>query len=138
MNPLPSERHVYINNNIVSFLYDRRDCRPTGGRGNHKCDVILLEFSERPENKSLWVIERKGKVDRGKASDAIGQIEGCLNIIKSSQDWSIRRCVIANSFEHDAVLLLSQKKVMHFEITNSRNKEEIKNIINAVNQINGY
>ena len=138
MNPLPSERHVYINNNIVSFLYDRRDCRPTGGRGNHRCDVILLEFSERPGSKSLWVIERKGKVDRGKASDAIDQIEGCLNIIKSSLDWSIRRCVIANAFEQDAVLLLRQKNVMHFEITNSRNKEEIKNIINAVNQINGY
>lgn len=138
MSSLPNERHVYANNNIVSFLYDRRECRPTGGRGNHKCDVILLEFSEGSESKSLWVIERKEKVDRGKASDAIGQIEGCLNIINSSSEWTIKRCVIAKSFEHEAALLLRQKNVMHYEITNSRNKVEIKNIINAVNQINGY
>ena len=131
---LSNECHVYANNGIVSFLYDRPECKPKGS-GEHRCDVILIEYSE---IKCLWIIECKGKVDSSAAGKAITQIEKCLNVIRNVNGWKIKKCVIGDSYRQEAARLLESKKIMHIEFKNSRTEERIKNIVEAVNKIKGY
>ncbi|MHB1623334.1 MAG: hypothetical protein ACYCSO_09110 [Cuniculiplasma sp.] len=132
---MPDEHHVYANNDVVSFLYDRPECRSTGGSGNHKCDVILMEVSA---SKCLWIIECKSVVSRSTASNAVNQIEGCLNVIHNARGWQIEKCVIAESFNQEAARLLESKRVLHFEFSGGRTDERTRNIVNAVKKIKGY
>jgi hypothetical protein len=131
---LSNECHVYANNGIVSFLYDRPECKPKGS-GEHRCDVILIESSE---SKRLWIIECKGKVDSNAASKAINQIEKCLDVIRNVNGWEIKKCVIGNSYKQEAARLLANKKILHIEFKNSRTEEGMKNIVEAVKKIKGY
>ena len=131
---LSNECHVYANNDIVSFLYDRPECKPKGSGGN-RCDVILIEFSE---IKLIWIIECKARVDRSVASKAITQIENCVSVIRNINGWKIQKCVIGDSYNQEAARLLGSKKIMHLEFKDSRVEERIKKIIEAVNKIKGY
>jgi hypothetical protein len=134
MISLSNKCHVYANNGIVSFLYDRPECKPKGS-GEHRCDVILIECSE---IKRLWVIECKSSVDRRAASNAIEQIEKCVNVIRYLNGWEIQKCVIGESYKEEAARLLWQNKIMHIEFHKSRADERIKKIVEAVKKIKGY
>ncbi|MGC8686962.1 MAG: hypothetical protein ACP5SF_05355 [Thermoplasmata archaeon] len=124
--------YIYANDDVVSYLYDRPDCTKRG-TGDHKCDVILMEFSD----KNLWVIECKSKVDSQKtANTAVTQINGCLEVIHIDGKWKIKKCVIAESFCHDVVLILKNYNVLHYNFSSS--KEPEKKIINAVKKIKGF
>ena len=133
---MPNNFHVYVNNNVASFLYDRPECRSTGGKGDHKCDVILVEFTAQ-ETSKLWIIECKSSVSRQEASKAIEQIEGCHRVINNAGKWEIKNCVIANSFTQDAAISLKKKQILHLQFNNNTNNEEQRNIINAVKKIKG-
>jgi hypothetical protein len=130
---LSNEYHVYANEGIVSFLYDRPECKPKGS-GEHRCDVILIKFSM---SKQLWIIERKSKVGDSEASTAIEQIEGCLKVIDVVVDWEIKKCVIGESFGNEAARKLGINKIVHFRFKNSRTLKEEKDIVNAVKKITG-
>lgn len=131
---LSNECHVYANNGIVSFLYDRPECKPKGS-GENRCDVILIESSE---IKRLWIIECKGRVDSSAASKAITQIEKCISVIRNVNGWEIKKCVIGDSFRHEAARLLESKKISHIEFKDSRTEERIKKVVEAVKKIKGY
>jgi hypothetical protein len=135
LKPSSSEHHVYANDKIISFLYDRPDCKPKGGRGDHRCDVILVEIGENTEDKYLWAIECKSKVERHEAEKAIKQIEGCLNIIDNAKGWKIEKCVIGSSFSAEATLLLKDKGIIHTEVSLSNQCKRIKNIVVAAKKI---
>ena len=135
MKPSPSGHHVYANDKIISFLYDRPDCKPKGGSGDHRCDVILVEIGENTEGKYLWAIECKSKVERHEAEKAIKQIEGCLNIIDNAKGWKIQKCVIGNSFSAEATHMLESRAIMHATDSQSNQCIRIKNIVVAAKKI---
>lgn len=127
--------HVYANDLIVSFLYDRDECQPDGKPDSHRCDIILAEFSQ---SKTLWIIECKSKVSSSTAQKAIKQIDGCMEVIRNLHGWNINKCVIGKSYEHLAVKLLYKNDILHYEFEKPNQKQEIKNIINAVKNLSGY
>jgi hypothetical protein len=137
---LSNECHVYANEGIVSFLYDRPECKPKGS-GEHRCDVILIKFSmsEQSVSKQLWIIERKSHVGNSEAETAIEQIEGCLKMIKVVRDrgWVIKKCVIGESYVNNAARKLGDNKIMHFRLTESSTLKEEKDIVDAVKKITG-
>ena len=135
MKPSSSGHHVYANDKIISFLYDRPDCKPKGGSGDHRCDVILVEIGENTEGKYLWAIECKSKVERHEAEKAIKQIEGCLNIIDNAKGWKIQKCVIGNSFSAEATHMLESRAIMHATDSQSNQCIRIKNIVVAAKKI---
>jgi len=130
---LSNECHVYANEGIVSFLYDRPECKPKGN-GERRCDVILIEFSE---IKALWIIECKGKVNRSRAKDAADQIEGCSKVINNAGDWQIKKCVIGKWPSQEAIVLLKSKGISFIGLKNSRITKREENIVNAVKKIRG-
>jgi len=131
---LSHKGYVYANNGIVSFLYDRPECKPKEN-GDHRCDVILIEFSE---SKNLWIIECKSEVNHEHAKVAAQQIEGCLNVISAANDWKKIKCVIGKSFKQDAVEFFKRNKIIHFNNNNESRKNKIEeNIVNAVEKIKG-
>ncbi len=56
---LTNKIHVYPNDGIVAFLYDREECKPTDGAGDHRCDVILIDFLDLKEQ----YLDLKQKLD---------------------------------------------------------------------------
>jgi len=131
---LSNKCHVYANKGIVSFLYDRPECKPKGS-GEHICDIILIEFSQR---KLIWIIECKSTVDYGKANDAIKQIEGCSKMIYNDRDWDIKKLVIGKKeVKAEAVKLLEKEKILHIELKSSRIDKGLESIVNAVKKIEG-
>ena len=106
MISLPDGHHIYANDKIVSFLYDRPECRSANGPFNRTCDVILLEFSDSGDSY-IWLIECKSNVTRSTASTAAEQIESCLRVIKNARGWKIMKCIIADSFGHDTKKFLT-------------------------------
>ena len=131
---LSNEYHVYANKGIVSFLYDRPECKPKGS-GEHRCDVILIEFSQR---KLIWIIECKSEVGDREASTAIKQIEGCSKMIHNAGDWQIKKLVIGEEFPSQrAVRSLGLKGILHTELKSSRIDKGLESIVNAVKKIEG-
>jgi len=130
---LSHKGYVYANNGVVSFLYDRPECKPEGD-GGHRCDVILVEFSE---SKNLWIIECKSEVRGDHAKTAVQQIDGCVKVISVANDWKIIKCVIGKSFTHDAVKFFG-RNIIHFNLNEGRKNKREENIVNAVKKIKGY
>ncbi|MCL4479889.1 MAG: hypothetical protein M1113_00140 [Candidatus Thermoplasmatota archaeon] len=135
---MSSDKHIYANGRIVSFLYDRRECKPTGDGENHRCDVILVQIGETLKENKLWVIECKSKVKLSHAKKAIEQIDGCIDVIHNAKGWKIEKCVIGKSFSNEAAIKLSNAGIMHATNTPSNQCENIKDIIVAVQKVKGF
>jgi len=138
---LSNEYHVYANEGIVSFLYDRPECKPKGS-GEHRCDVILIKFSmsEQSVSEQLWIIERKSHVGKSEANTAIEQINGCLKMINVVRDrgWVIKKCVIGESYDNGAARKLQSNNIIRFRLTESSTLKEEKDIADAVTKITGH
>ena len=124
--------HVYANNNYLSFLYDRKECRPRDGGGNHRCDVILLNVNS---SKEIWIIECKSAVQTKQAKEAVEQIRGCFEKIKNARGWEIKKCVVGNTFDQLAVKELERSKIVHIERGASRTEEWKTGVLEAINQL---
>ena len=135
MISLANKVHIYANDRVVASLYDRKECKSNGGTGNHRCDVILLEFSER---KTVWVIELKGKINRDKANKAIKQIEGCTQVIDHNKDWVVQKCIIGKRYNQEAVHLLKNKNVLHLQFAESNINSRHGYVVSAVRKLHGF
>lgn len=138
MYSLSSDKHIYANGRIVSFLYDRRECKPTGNGENHRCDVILVQIGETLKENKLWVIECKSKVELSHAEKAIKQIDGCINVIHNAKGWKVEKCVIGKSFSHEAAIKLSNAGIRYDTNTQSNQCKDMKDIIVAVQKVKGF
>lgn len=138
MLQLPRSRvHLYANDLIVSYLYDRRECRPAGGPADFRCEVFLAEFVD--NDKRLWVIERKnGRVDYDKASHTSEQIDACIEVLDAPRGWHIRKCVIAESFSADGVQFLFHNDITHLDFDLNRHSQQERNIITAVRHLRDH
>ena len=120
---------------MISFLYDRAECKPSGGGQNHRCDVILVEVDKMSKDNSIWVIECKSKVEISHAEKAIKQIDGCCDIIHIAKGWKVKKCVIGKQFSNEAVTKLKNKGIMSVVANQSKQCKKIKDVITAVQKI---
>lgn len=84
----------------------------------------------------IWVIEKKeGKVSYGIAKHAFDQIEASTQVIKNQGRFNMKKCIVAETFDHIVIEFLKKKKIVHLNLNNDKNEPDYRHIVNAVKNL---